>query len=345
MLMILLTGVGLLGVLSLFTMLEQLESVRQEYPVSAVFRYMAYTTPRRFYDLVPYTALIGCLAGLGVLANNSELVVMRAAGISTRRLTFAAAYPAIVLVACGLLLGEYVVPDAERIAQNDRARARAEGAAVEEFGHWYREGDVFMHFDLINRGGVLEGVSQYVFENDRLLVARYAQRAVFHDVDKDRQYWLLEDVTESLLGERQSEVLVRPSLEWHSELTPQVLASEMLVQPDKLSIRELNDRIDYLARQKLNTINFQLAFWRKVLLPVSTVGLVFIAVSFIFGPLRESTMGVRLLSGLAVGFLFKFAEGLLGPLAIVFGIDPWLVVAIPIAACFVAGGYLMARAG
>ena len=71
-LMMVLAGVGLLGVLSLFTMLEQLESLRHEYNLQAVLRYMAYTTPRRFYELVPYTALIGCLAGLGMLASNSE---------------------------------------------------------------------------------------------------------------------------------------------------------------------------------------------------------------------------------------------------------------------------------
>ncbi len=344
-LMMVLAGVGLLGVLSLFTMLEQLESLRHEYNLQAVLRYMAYTTPRRFYELVPYTALIGCLAGLGMLASNSELVIMRAAGLSTRRLTLAATAPAILLVGFGLGLGEYVVPAAERIAQNDRARARAEGAIVNEFGHWYREGDVYMHFDLISRGGVLEGVSHYVFEDDAMVAARYAERAVYHDIDEARRYWLLEGVTESALGEAAASVRALPSLEWRSELTPQVLATEMLVQPDKLSIAELDYKIGYLARQELSTVSYELAYWRKILLPLSTVGLVFIAVSFVFGPLRESTMAVRVLSGLAVGVLYKFAEGLLGPLSLVYGIEPWIVVLLPILGCLGIGGWFMSRVG
>lgn len=344
-LMMLLAGIGLLGVLSLFTMLEQLESLRNDYDVAAMLRYMAFTTPRRFYELVPYSALIGCLAGLGLLASNSELIIMRAAGLSIRRLTLAATAPALVLVGAGLGLGEYVVPAAERIAQNDRARARADSAITNEFGHWYREGDVYMHFNLISRGGVLEGISHYVFSDDELVTARFAERAVYHDIDENRRYWLLEDVAESGLGEAAASVRSLPSLEWHSELTPQILATEMLVQPDKLSIEELDYKIGYLARQELSTVSYELAFWRKVLLPLSTIGLVVIAVSFVFGPLRESTMAVRVLSGLAVGVLYKFAEGLLGPLSLVYGIEPAVVVLVPIAGCVATGGWLMSRVG
>ena len=344
-LMMLLAGVGLLGVLSLFTMLEQLESLRNDYDTAAVLRYMAYTTPRRFYELVPYTALIGCLAGLGLLASNSELLVMRAAGLSIRRLTLAAAAPALLVVGAGLALGEYVVPTAERIAQNARARARADSAMTNEFGHWYREGDVYMHFNLISRSGVLEGVSQYEFEGDEMVVARFADRAVYDDTDAERRYWLLEGVMESELGKAQAQVRRLPSMEWLSELTPEILSTRMLIQPDKLSIGELKYKIGYLARQELSTLSYELAFWRKVLLPLSTIGLVFIAISFVFGPLRESTMAVRVLSGLAVGVLFKFAEGLLGPLSLVFGIEPALVVLLPIAGCLAAGGFMISRVG
>ncbi|MCK1890503.1 LptF/LptG family permease, partial [Legionella pneumophila] len=43
--------------------------------------------PYQVYLFFPIASLLGCLVGLGVLANHSELVVMRAAGISIGQIT------------------------------------------------------------------------------------------------------------------------------------------------------------------------------------------------------------------------------------------------------------------
>ena len=50
-----------------------------------VLTYIILTVPRRIYEFMPLTVLVGCLVGLGALANNSELTVMRASGISVWR--------------------------------------------------------------------------------------------------------------------------------------------------------------------------------------------------------------------------------------------------------------------
>src|ERR1700742_4511749 len=44
------------------------------------------TLPQQTYELLPVTALIGSLLGLGQLARGSELVVIRATGVSTQRI-------------------------------------------------------------------------------------------------------------------------------------------------------------------------------------------------------------------------------------------------------------------
>src|SRR5690606_40562962 len=96
--------------------------------------------PRRIYDYLPLAAFMGSLVGLGALANNSELVVMRAAGISTGRIVWAAMKPALVVVVIGLALGEYVVPHTERIAQTEKSLAKGTGEALSSReGFWHRE--------------------------------------------------------------------------------------------------------------------------------------------------------------------------------------------------------------
>jgi lipopolysaccharide export system permease protein len=66
-------------------------------------------------------------------------------------------------------------------------------------------------------------------------------------------------------------------------------------------------------------------------------------VSFVFGPLREATMGVRILMGVVVGFVFKFIEDLLAPLSVVFGIEPLVAILVPISLCYLTGTYLLVR--
>ena len=100
---IVMASLGLVGILGIFTFLEQIEDIRHNYTTAAVFLYVLQSVPRMFYETIPYAALIGCLAGLGTLANNSELVVMRAAGISTWSIAFSAMKPAFLLVLGGFI--------------------------------------------------------------------------------------------------------------------------------------------------------------------------------------------------------------------------------------------------
>jgi len=346
---ILLAVFGIVGMLAIFTFIEQMEDVRNNYTLVNVGRFVLFSLPRMFYGVIPYSALIGCIAGLGLLANTSELIVMRAAGISTWSIAWSAIKPALMLVALGLFVGEYILPDFERIARMDRERALSDKNEITpEFGFWYREGNIYMHVDEVGQGGLLEGISHFYFndrENRELVKTMFAERAVFHDMGGDDNYWLLEKVIITEISSDKSTSEEITSQQWHTNLTPELLSTEILVQPDKMSIRELNNKINYLRIEGLNSSKFELGFWIKVLQPLATVGLVFVAISFIFGPLREATMGMRVVTGLIIGIAFKFVQDLLSPASLVFGFPPIIATLIPIAACFVAGYLLMKRTG
>jgi|TARA_B100001964_G_C14212192_1_gene591015 lipopolysaccharide export system permease protein len=339
---------GIVGMLAIFTFIEQMEDVTNNYKLVNVGQFVLYSLPRMFHGAIPFSALIGCIAGLGLLANSSELIVMRSAGVSTWSISWGAIKPALVLVGLGLFVGEYILPDFERIARNDRTRAMSdENEITPEFGFWYREGSIYMHFDEVGQSGLLEGVSHFYFRegDDRELVkTMFAERAVFHDMDSEDDYWLLEKVIVTEINGDNSVSEKVTSLQWHTNLTPEILSTEILVQPDRMSIRELSNKIDYLRSEGLNSSKFELGFWSKVLQPFATVGLVFVAISFVFGPLREATTGMRVVTGLIIGIIFKFVQDLLSPASLVFGFPPAVASLIPIVICFVVGYMLMRRA-
>ena len=116
---------GLVGVLTIFTFIEQIEDVQGDYTMFKVVMFCLFSVPRIIYELIPFGALVGCLAGLGALASSSELVVMRAAGVSTWRITWSAIIPVLFLAALGVLVGEFVLPDLERTAHRHRRRQNA----------------------------------------------------------------------------------------------------------------------------------------------------------------------------------------------------------------------------
>ncbi len=334
-----LSSLGLVALFAIFTFLDQIEDVKNDYNLLAVARYVSYSIPRMFYETLPYAALIGCLTGLGLLAGNSELIVMRSAGISTWQITWATLKPALALVVAGLLVGELLLPDFERTARLLRENA-TEDDITPQGGFWYRENSQYMHFSSVSPDGELRNINKYGTDRDNLSRTLWAESAHYRE---DQGDWLLKNVIVTNL----SDGLIRreiPEMVWETTLTPELLNTEILVEPDKMSILELRHKINYMQSEGLNTGKFELGFWTKIFQPLASLSLVFVAISFIFGPLRESTMGMRVVSGLITGILFKFVQDLLSPASLVFGFPPMLATLIPIMICLATGVLLLKRA-
>jgi len=331
----------ILGLATLFAFIDEMSEVSDTYTLVDVASYVLLTAPRRLYDMLPMAALIGCLIGLGSLASNSELTIMRAAGVSIGRIVWAVMKPMLILMVVGVLIGEYVAPATEVTAQANRSLAQGGGDAQSaKHGLWHRQGDEFIHVNSVQPNGLLYGVTRYRFDNERhMLSSSFAKRAQF-----DQDHWQLSDVTTTLFHEKSTEVVTAPVERWDVALSPQLL-STVVMSPDTLSISGLWGYIHYLADQGLSNGRYWLAFWVKVLQPLVTAALVLMAISFIFGPLRSVTLGQRVFTGVLVGFTFRIAQDLLGPSSLVFGFSPLFAVLVPAGICALAGLWLLRRAG
>ena len=331
----------ILGLASLFAFIDEVGNVSDTYTLVDVLSFVLLTAPRRVYDMLPMAALIGCLIGLGSLASASELTIMRAAGVSIGRIVWAVMKPMLVLMLVGVLVGEYVAPATENMAQANRSLAQGGGEAQSaKHGLWHRQGDEFIHINSVQPNGLLYGVTRYRFDKERhMQSSSFARRATF-----DQDHWQLTDVTTTLFHGDSTEVVNVPEERWDVALSPQLL-STVVMAPDSLSITGLWGYIHYLADQGLNNGRYWLAFWVKVLQPLVTAALVLMAISFIFGPLRSVTLGQRVFTGVLVGFTFRIAQDLLGPSSLVFGFSPLFAVLVPAGICALAGVWLLRRAG
>jgi lipopolysaccharide export system permease protein len=92
--------------------------------------FVAYTIPRRAYTMFPTAAVIGALMGLGQLAASSELIALRAVGLSRRRLSLSVAITLALLTGLMVLCMETVGSWGQTQADRVRTSAITNNAAA-----------------------------------------------------------------------------------------------------------------------------------------------------------------------------------------------------------------------
>lgn len=330
----------LLGLDVVFSFIAELEDLKADYRAPEALLYVLLTAPRRAYDLLPIAALVGGIAGLGMMANHSELTVIRAAGVSIVRIVWWVLKPALVLVVAGLLLGQYVIPQTEKLAEFRRAKALGQPVAESALrAYWHREGDRVIRIGAVEAEGVLKNLLILRLDGTGQLVAAVRAGSARHQDNG----WELQGLVETrLAADGGASVVRRDSERWESELTPEYLRL-VTMDPEYLSLSSLYTYAGYLRQQGLDAETYYLEFWKKALAPLATISMVLIACSFIFGPLRSVTMGLRILAGVMAGLLFRYGQDFLGYASLVYDFSPLLAASLPIALCLLLGGVAILR--
>lgn len=324
-------------------LIDEVGALQRDYDYLDAVVYVITKLPSTVYEYLPYAVLIGCIYGLGTLAGNSEVTVMRASGVSLSRIVYLVMRPVLLFVLVGIAIGETVSPYTDQIAAATRDNLR-KGASAQDSasGLWIREGYEFMHFNAVFPGGVLFGVTRYQFDQQQnLKQASFSTRATYN-VSSGK--WIEENVSITRFEENNTVTEKQITRDWVSDLSPDVLTVNIL-PPSSLPIPILKDHIAFLRQQGATTGIYELAFWHKLLQPAATLALVIVAISFVFGPLREATMGFRIFVGVLTGISFKMLQDLLGPFSIVFELPIFFAVLAPILLSVAVGAYLLRRSG
>ncbi|MEI2604929.1 LPS export ABC transporter permease LptG [Erwinia aphidicola] len=322
---------------------DQLRKTGQgDYTALGAGLYTILSVPKDIEIFFPMAALLGALLGLGTLAQRSELVVMQASGFTRMQIAASVMKTAIPLVLLTMAIGEFVAPQGEQMARNYRAQQLVGGSLLStQSGLWAKDGNNFIFIERIRDDNQLAGISIYSFNKERRLQSvRYAASAKY---DANKKAWALTQVDESDLTDPQQ---VRGSQtltgEWKTTLTPDKLGVVAL-DPAALSITGLYNYSKYLKQSGQMSGRYQLNMWSKIFQPLSVAVMMLMALSFIFGPLRSVSMGMRVVTGISFGFLFYVLDQIFGPLSLVYNIPPILGALLPSAAFFAISVYMLLK--
>ena len=292
------------------------------------------------YDILPVAALIGSVLGLGALASNSELIVMRSVGISLWRIVGWVMRSALLLIVLSFVLSEWVIPYTNEKAQSIK-KQRSVAALGEVKGYWSREGQRFIYIDYANSQGQLRNIQAIDFDqNYRLQSFVTAEKGQFL---KDGQWTLEKSHQVDLLAQGNAIKTDHEQQALGLALQPKYVHMVTL-DPDDLSPSQLISFMQYLSEYSQVPKTYELAFWKKVTSPFALITLVLIACSFIFGPLRQQSMGFRLVIALFTGLGFFYLQDFLGYASLVYAPSPAWFVLLPVVLMFIMGSYLLYRA-
>ncbi len=315
--------------LVLFMVVEFIDLVEADrFGTTQILGLLLLSAPQMIYELFPMAVLLGTMGGLALLANDSELVVMRASGFSRRQITLAVLRVGLLFFLVTIALGEFVAPFTERQAQLFRASAQQENILHRQGrGLWVRDGDHFVHIAEVLPDESLRGVRIYTLEHPLHLESLlHAQASTFGG-----DHWVLQDVKQTrILPEGMAEATTLKRMFWETAVTPEML-SVFLVKPEQLAIWQLRPYIAHLAANQQHTKSFELAFWSRLVLPVSAAVMVVLAVPFAFSSARSQQVGRSLFTGILLGLAFYALNRALGYVVLANGMGPFLGAVLPTA--------------
>lgn len=325
--LILLTTLVLLLITAIITFMDQTRHLGDgNIDFMFLLWYVILLLPGMVVMMFPVGVLIGCVIGLGIMARNSELVVLQSYGLSKTQLILSCCKTIIPMIILVSLLGQTVVPTMSQYAQNQYAFAESQGRISSTgWNIWMREGSNFVKIRLITSDNRLYGVVRYDFDGIELKSISDAATAVFN---KDDQKWDMFDIKRITYGQRSVEVQHIDFEQWELYLNPERMDIFNMTYSD-LTIWELFDYIEYLENNNIESDRYRTDLYKKFVLPIAMIAMLLLGASTVFGSLRSIPMSARVLAGLAMGFMFYMLNELLPNFTYLVGLPPLIGVLIP----------------
>lgn len=280
--------------------------------------------------LVGFAVLVGSIAALLHLSRKSELVVMRAGGMSAWQFLRPGLLVAFVV---GLLGATIFNPLAAA------GRTEAESLFAEAFGKesnvlrsrsgtsWLRQNgadgqSVISAALASNRGLTLTGVTVFVFDAD----GHFVERVDGGRADLRDGFWEIRDAWVVRLG-REPEKFVTYLLSTY--LTPERV-TDALGSVSSVSFWELPALIEVAEKAKLSTFRLRIQYEALMSRPLLCAAMVLLAATVSLGSFRSGSIQTMVIAGLVGGFGFFLLAEVSRQIGVAGLAPPWAAIWLPV---------------
>jgi lipopolysaccharide export system permease protein len=314
----------------LFVFIDQQDDIGVgRYTMGEALFFSLLNLPQQAFELMPIGVLLGSLLGLGALARGSELVVVRASGVSILRVARAVAIGGVLVALLTALLGEFVAPPLYKFARQEKAFTELTDVSIAGAGGvWVKDGDTTINVQEQTGDNLFGGVYVYRFKGPQELAS--LARADRATVVQDGRSWRLDRYAETRFEGNRVFAGRQAFATLATRVDPGFLGLAVS-EPRQLASLYLLRLIRYLQANGIETRSYELALWSRTARTCAIVLVALLAVPLAFGPLRSSGAGARLMIGVLIGLVFFLLQRLLEGGTIVFDLNPVVLAWLPTA--------------
>lgn len=299
-----------------FTFFELLNDIfENKIPASVVLNYFRFLMPQIIYYMIPVSVLVGVLINFGILTRTSQIIAMKASGISLYRLSWSLLLVAVLISVLSFALQEYVLPYSNQ--KQDALRNVIKGRGAQTY---YRPDRKWMmgeqsrifNYNLFDEDrNLFGGISVFEFDPVSFELQRriYATRAVWDAKSRD---WVFEDGWEYRFQSQRTAHFQRFQNERFPEITeaPQYFKKEVK-ESSQMNYAELQAYIDDLRRSGFDVVKLTVALHKKLSFPLVSLIMCMIAIPFSFSTGRHGSLygfGLSIMIGIVYWVMLNFFE-------------------------------------
>lgn len=301
--------------------------------------YLAYGMPATLYEFFPTATLIGTLLGLGNLSTTQELTAMRAAGLSIGQIVGSTLKLGLVLVVITIVLGEWVTPKMNTLAETYKATQLKQTTALNAKGVWVKQGSQIIRIDQVNSTENLEGIGIYTIDMQE---GKLSQIDTIANAVYKNGTWQFNDIKTQIFKPTEVEYTQTPERTTKTFIDPTTLTIAAM-RPYQLAATELASFIQHQQSNDLNSAPYELAYWSHFTSPIATLVMILLAAPLVFGSQRSVGTGQRVFVGILIGLGFYLLNRIAGSSSLVYGFPPLLAATTPVILFLLVGLVLLRR--
>lgn len=307
--------------------------------VDAMF-YVLMRLPNVIYTIFPIIGLTGCLLALGSLSMNNELTVMRACGLSRRRIIVSVMTMVAIICICACVFFEVVIPSLNQHAKLfQMEKLNNNQALIVGQSFWFKQGLHFIHVQDSQDKAHLRGINEYTF-NTQGDLQTILHAKVAHFI---HGHWLLQQVDISDLSHVNVSSKHYSDMTWNVMLSPSILKYSF-ASPFDMSLAKLWEVVNHSNQVVGNDVHYDaVVFWSRIYNPIALILMMFIAIPFGFSSARRSGVGLKIFCGVVVGYGFIVLTNFSNGLAAGLMLPPYVTTALPILVFAIIAAILMNR--
>jgi LPS export ABC transporter permease LptG len=325
--------------------------LRNHIRLPIVGAYLVNLTPSMIYQIAPLAVLIATLVTFGVLNRNSEIIAMKATGISLYRLVVPITAIAAALAVSLFFFAQYYLPQANR--KQEALRATIKGRPAQTFlqserkwifGHPHpgEPARIFYYLFFDRDRQEFANISVFEFDPHSFELTRriFAGRATWDADAGTWQFgngWVRDMHGADVTAYREFRQSTFPEI--HE--APDYFTIED-IEAQEMNFGQLDHYIRDLSQSGFDTMRLRVELWHKLAYPLVAVVMVILAIPFALSMGRRGSLtGIAV--AIAVALAYFVVDGLFGALGNV-NYMPAAVAAWSSDILFaLVGGYLLLR--